>query len=162
MSRFVKYAYGYRIVNDIDDMLNTDSIIFGIETPDYMKIFNTDSDRAKMLAKHLIIDLFQLVAKDIFINFNQFNVPFQMWSNKKGFVGYWSINVFTDEKPLNPITNEKDSYPVLTDGIIHKFIIKPVLQWRRIVKDNSVKGLAYFAHVRIRTTGKLTKKLTLK
>ena len=58
MSRFVKYAYGYRIVNDIDDMLNTDSIIFGIETPDYMKIFNTDSDRGKKMGKNIIFFLF--------------------------------------------------------------------------------------------------------
>ena len=133
MEKLVQYGGGFYVTQDVEDVLaisGYDKIKSGV---DYAKIFKTDEKTGRMIAKEMIIDLFQLIAKDIFINFNQFNFPLNC---QKYY--YWNlfVKMFDDSTQIE--TGGRYARCVLETSMFAcgPTMVKLESRWIKVLKDN--------------------------
>lgn len=152
-NHFTKKVILYNI-NGIDDLL-VDRYVFDrekyLKTPDFEKIFNLDKSTSLLLAKHLIIDFFQLIKKDI-LNCDQFNFPFSQ---------PYYMNLFIKDIPIKNVKNYiydpridgKVFFPVLnienkwllTRKTGKVFYFKPDFRLLYELKQNVYSGIKYLS-----------------
>lgn len=135
----------YSKLNDVDEVLRTDEFFPGIKKPNYAEIFGTDEKTGAMLARHLIIDLFQLIMDDIVNGFDAFFFPIERQLN------FIRVN-----------TRKSKVYDIETKGMENFFLFrvhnapffnrnynsilffKPNIIWERVIRENAKKQQFYF------------------